>query len=165
MAAIDDLIRRYEAGAAILAYAAEGLDPDRARARPGPGTWSPAELVTHLLDADLVLADRMKRLIAEDAPALQAFDENAWIDRLDAQSMPVDEAVALFAANRRWMARILRKCSDADFALAGIHTEAGRVTLAEVLVKTVGHLDHHLRFLYGKRAHLGVALIPRYSAE
>ena len=57
----------------------------------------------------------MKRVIAEDEPVLQAFDENRWIERLDSQSMPVKEAVNLFAARRHWMTRILPQCSDADF--------------------------------------------------
>ena len=76
-----------------------------------------------------MIADRMKRVIAEDEPVLQAFDENRWIERLDSQSMPVEEAVNLFAAQRHWMTRILRKCSETDFNRAGIHTEAGRKRL------------------------------------
>jgi hypothetical protein len=118
-----------------------------------------------LLDSDLVIADRMKRVIAEKDPVLQAFDENAWIERLDSQSMPVEEAVALFAANRRWMTRILHNCSEADFARSGQHTEAGRKTLAELVASSISHLDHHLVFLYAKRAALGTAVPPRYTAR
>ena len=33
------------------------------------------------------------------------------------------------------------------------------------LAKITNHLDHHLRFLYTKRANLGVALAPRYTAR
>lgn len=158
-----ELIDRYEAGGPLLAYAASGLSPEQETARPGPGAWSIAELVAHLLDADLVLADRMKRLIAEDEPVLQAFDENAWIARLDSQGMPVEEAVNLFVANRQWMTRILKKCSDADFARMGTHSEAGRKSLAEVLATAANHVDHHLRFLYTKRGNLGVFIMPRYT--
>ena len=107
----------------------------------------------------------MKRLIAEDSPRLEAFDENAWIARLDSNAMPVDEAAALFAANRKWMARILRAQDESAFARSGIHSEVGRVTLAEVLVKAANHLDHHLKFLYAKRAKLGLAIYPRYTAN
>jgi hypothetical protein len=159
------VIDRYAEGGPLLVQAAAGLTPDLAREHPIPGTWSLAELVAHLLDADLVLADRMKRIIAEESPALQAFDHHAWVDRLGSHSQPPDEAAALFAANRRWMARILRAQDEATFGRAGIHTEAGRQTLAEVLVKTANHLDHHLQFLYAKRAKLGVAIYPRYTAN
>ncbi len=101
----------------------------------------------------------MKRIIAEDSPALLAFDENAWIDRLDSNAMPVDEAVALFEANRKWMARI----SEGPGTMRPIspgranHTEKGRQTLAEVLAYATNHLDHHLKFLYAKRAKLGMS--------
>jgi hypothetical protein len=63
------------------------------------------------------------------------------------------------------MTRVLRHCEQADFARVGIHTENGRLTLAALVANSVGHLDHHLRFLYGKRANLGVAIPPRYTAR
>ena len=47
--------------------------------------------------------------------------------------MPVEEAVNLFAANRRWMTRVLRGCVEADFGRAGQHSERGRMTLAELV--------------------------------
>ena len=159
------LIDRYAAGGPVLGYAASGLAPEQEMAHPGPGAWSVAELTAHLLDADLVLADRMKRVIAEEDPVLVAFDENAWIERLSAEAMRVEEAVNLFAANRHWMAQILRRCSEDDFARAGRHSEAGRQTLAEILSRVTNHLDHHLRFLYAKRANLGAAIPPRYTAR
>lgn len=71
------LIDRYSAGGAILAYAVAGLTVEQETAQPGPGAWSMAQLAAHLLDSDLVYADRMKRVIAEEEPTLLAFDENA----------------------------------------------------------------------------------------
>ena len=165
MSKAETVIDHYADGGPLLAYALAGLTPQQEQARPGPGTWSIAELAVHLLDSDLVIADRMKRVIAEEQPVLLAFDENAWLARLDSHAMPVDEAAALFAAHRRWMTRVLRNRTDADFARAGMHSEAGRKTLADLLAGAVSHLDHHLRFLYGKRANLGVAVPPRYSFE
>lgn len=159
------LIDRYAMGPAILAYAVSDLSREQQQARPGPGDWSIGELVVHLLDTDLVYADRMKRLIAEDDPVLQGFDETAWASRLGYQESSVEEAVSLLAGNRRWMTPILRRLADADFARKGQHSERGRMTLAEVLATVTNHLDHHLRFLYVKRANLGVALPPRYSSE
>jgi uncharacterized damage-inducible protein DinB len=159
------LIERYLAGGPLLSYAVGGLTPEQERARPGPGDWSIAQLIVHLLDTDLVFTDRMKRVIAENDPAYLAFDEKAWVERLGAESMNVGEAVQLLDANRRWMAQILSRCSESDFARAGRHSERGRQTLAELLAMVSNHLDHHLRFLYAKRANLGVALPPRYSVS
>jgi hypothetical protein len=161
----DSVIDRYAAGGPLLVYATSGLAPELATIRIGPGRWCVAELAAHLLDSDLVIADRIKRVIAEDEPVLLAFDEERWIDRLDSRAMPVEEAVSLFAAHRTWMTRILRNCSEADFARAGVHSQAGRKTLADLASTAVGHLDHHLRFLFGKRAALGFSIAPRYSVD
>ena len=159
------LIGRFADGGPLLVQAVAGLTPEQWRDHPIPGTWSVAELVGHVLDCDLVFADRMKRIIAEHEPTLQAFDESAWIAGLGSNEVPVDEAAALFAASRQWMARILRAQDESAFARSGLHTEKGRQTLAEVLAYATNHLDHHLRFLYAKRAKLGVAIYPRYTAN
>ena len=159
------VLDRFADGGPLLVQATSGLSPEQWREHPIPGTWSVAELVAHLLDCDLVFADRMKRIIAEDSPTLQAFDEQAWITGLVSNAAPVDEAAAFFAANRKWMARILKAQDDSSFARIGMHSEKGRQTLAEVLVYATNHLDHHLRFLYAKRAKMGVAIYPRYTAN
>ena len=163
MNSLDDVIDRYEDGGRILLAAIDGVSPEKGRERIGPGEWSISEVVAHLLDSDLVGADRIKRVIAEDHPILQAYDQDAWIARLDARSMPIDEAARLFALNREWMARILRNCEEADFGRIGHHTETGMKTLAALVTGYSGHLDSHLRFLYGKRGALGIGIIPRYS--
>jgi uncharacterized damage-inducible protein DinB len=165
MSKTDEVIDRYELGGQILVAAVKGLTPEQSRQRIAPGTWSIAEIAAHMLDSELVGIERMKRVIAEENPTLQAYDENAWIIRLDSNSMPMDEAAELFAANRRWMARILRKCTEADFARVGQHTEDGPKSLAKLLSGYVNHLDGHLRFLYGKRGALGVAMIPAYTQD
>jgi hypothetical protein len=163
MSALESLIDRYSNGGTLLVYAAGGLTLEQERARPGPGAWSIAELVAHLADSDLVAANRMKWVLAEPEPGLLNMEETAWVERLRYQEIPVEEAVNLFAANRHWMTRILRGCSEAEFARAGHHSVRGRVTLAELVTTYVNHLDHHLRYLYAKRANLGVSLEPRYS--
>jgi hypothetical protein len=163
--ALSALIDRYEAGGSILAYAVSGLSREQELARPGPGAWSTAELAAHLMDSDLVGADRMKRVISEPEPTLLAYDENAWVAHLGYQDLPVVEAVELFRANRQWMARVLRRLKPEDFERWGTHTERGRETLAHLLVNYAEHLDNHLKFLYAKRGNLGVAIYPRFSRD
>ncbi len=165
IAASHELIDRYAAGGPLLAYALTGLAAEHYKARPGPGVWSLGELVTHLVDSDVVGSDRMKRVIAEPGPILLAYDQDAWIARLGGDDLDPAEAVALFAANRRWTTSILRRVDEADFARFGDHTERGRETLAHLITGYVRHLDDHLRFLYAKRANLGIATVPRYSAD
>lgn len=161
------LIGRYASGGAILAYALSGLTPELERAAPGTGAgaWTFAELAAHLLDTELVYAERMKRVLAEENPMLVSFDENEWAIRLSYPDSPAGDAVSMIAMNRKWLTRILHTCSEADFARSGMHAEKGKMTLADLLAYVTNHLDHHLKFIYAKRANLGVALPPRYGSE
>ena len=65
------LIDKYEAGGEQLAQSIRSLTREDLLAKPkgGPelGKWTIHEVVIHMMDSDLIGADRMKRLIAEDA--------------------------------------------------------------------------------------------------
>ena len=156
-------IDQYARGIGLLSYITEGLKQPELLTRPGPGAWSTAEVVVHLLDSDLVIADRMKRVIAEENPPLVAFDENKWATRLHYEAQPTGAAAVLFDLNRRHMIEVLRRLDDAAFQRTGLHTERGPLTLAQLVQGAADHLDHHLRFIYEKREHLGRSLPARYS--
>jgi hypothetical protein len=113
--------------------------------------------VIHLLDSDLVLCDRMKRVIAEEKPLLMGFDETKFTQRLHYDAQDAALAADLFAKNRQLMYQVLSRLAGPDFDRSGIHSETGRVTLADLVQKAVDHLGHHLKFLNDKRRLLGTA--------
>ena len=157
------MIDEFARGIGLLYYATEGLTPLELRSRSGPGEWSIAQVVLHMMDSDLVGADRMKRVIAEDTPTLLAYDETKWAASLFYEEQPVATAAVLFDLNRRHVADVLRRLDDATFERAGIHTERGRETLEQLVCDYAAHLDHHLKFIYEKRQRLGRPIAPRYS--
>ena len=161
----DDLIQRYADGGPLLVYATAGIPEEHLRKRISPGEWSLAEVICHIVDSDLTAADRMKRVIAEKDPLLVNCEEDLWVKSLDYPNTPVEENVALFAANRKLTARVLKSLPEAAFARQGNHSVRGPVTLAGLLLEYVVHLDHHLRFIYGKRTNLGCPVPPRYTAQ
>ena len=67
MALIDD----YLAGPGLLRQAVAGMSRDQLLARPIPGKWSTLEVICHLADFEIVGADRIKRVIAENEPKFQ----------------------------------------------------------------------------------------------
>ena len=154
-----ELIERYAAGGEKLAQSVRGLTREDMLCAPPPdakvGRWSIQQLVMHVLDSDLVMADRMKRVIAEDNPPLLAFDETKWTERLHYEEQDVSEAIQLVDLNRRVIARVLRKLPDGDFARRGTHSEAGPKTLEQLVEGAVRHMDHHVQFVHDKRAHWG----------
>ncbi len=150
----NDLITAYAKATHILGYATTGLTREDYLATPGPGLWSLAEVTIHIVDAELVLADRIKRVIAEDNPALLAFDESKWKENLFYKPAAVAAAVRLFAANREYVSLILENISEEDLQRTGVHSQAGTLTLQAIIEKANWHFDHHINFLYAKRANI-----------
>lgn len=152
---LEDLIQAYGKATYILSYASSNLKREDLLATPGPGLWSITEVILHLVDCDLVFSDRIKRVIAEDNPSLMAFDENKWKENLSYKPENVPSATRLFAANREYISQILETIEEKDLQRTGMHSQAGSMTLQSIIEKANWHFDHHIRFLYAKRANIG----------
>lgn len=149
------VLDRYSQGPDLLRHSIQGLTTAQLQAFPVPGTWSIQQIIVHVLESDLIASHRMKRIIAEDNPTLQAYDETRFAKTLFYEDEPLDEVLALFALNRAQTARILRRLPAETFARRGTHNERGELRLDQMVQDYVEHVDHHLKFVYRKRELLG----------
>jgi hypothetical protein len=150
---IPSLIDQYAADAARLRESIAGLAPAQLQAFPIPGTWSIQQIVLHMMDSDLIGADRMKRVAVEkQPPTIIGYDETAFADGLSYQELNPQLACDVFEKNRQLTAEMLRRLPGEAFQRAGHHNEHGVMTLAEFLQNYVDHLLHHLQFIEKKRA-------------
>ncbi len=149
------MIERYAAGAGEVEKAIAGLVRQDFLAVPVPGTWSIQQIVIHLMDSDLIGADRMKRVIAEQNPPIIGYNETLFAQNLFYEKLDPFVAADVFRKNRELTAVILRSLPDDAFGRIGTHNEKGRVTLNELVATYVQHLEHHLGFLRHKRRLLG----------
>jgi len=154
----NNLVEQYAAGAKLLGQSIQGLSRGDLLAYPVPGTWSIQEIVLHLMDADLIASDRMKRVIAEENPPIVGYDEAAFSQKLFYDLQDPFVAAEIFRLNREQTAIILRKLPEAAFSRVGTHNERGKMTLADLVKLYSWHLDHHLGFLRHKRQLLGKPL-------
>ena len=149
------LIEQYDKGGDSLRMAIRGLEREDLLATPVPGSWSIQQIIMHLMDSDLILADRMKRVIAEENPSLIGYNESLFASRLFYEEQSVDDAVNILDLNRRNFAKVLRKLPDSAFDRIGTHNERGPMKLSDLLAGAVNHLKHHLGFIVDKREKLG----------
>lgn len=153
--AIQTLLTDYANGSVVLTEAVAGLTDAQLRRPAAPGKWSPLEVVAHIADAEILYADRLIRVLGMDQPALPSMDPDAVQSRLPGNDRDLAEELALIAAIRRRMVRILRGCSAEDFQRIGIHSEAGPLTAETLLQRVVRHLPHHAGIVRQKRPNLG----------
>lgn len=156
MAAMNELIEAYLEGPRQLRHAIAGMNKEQLHARPVPGKWSTLEVVCHLADFDPILADRMKRVIAEDKPALLGADEGRFAAALHYHERDVEEEMAIIDNTRRQLARILGKLPAEALNRVGVHNERGPRTLEQLLTTAINHIPHHVKFIQEKRQALGL---------
>jgi len=137
------LLEAYARGPAELAAALASVPEGRRSVRPVPGRWSAREIALHLWHTELAMAFRMARAVAEPGTPVPAFDQDRWVERLG-PAEDVDLALAAFAALRAALAAALRRLPPEAWSGTAVHPEAGAVTLAEWLERTVRHTAHHV---------------------
>jgi uncharacterized damage-inducible protein DinB len=157
MSRIAQLTEEYLAGVNTLRQAVAGMSRDQLAARPVKDRWSTQEVVCHLADFDPIIADRMKRVIAEETPALVGADENRFAAALAYASRDVEEELAIIEQTRRQMARILRTLPEGALARVGDHNERGPLTLEQLIQNAIRHIPHHAKFILEKKQALGLA--------
>ena len=147
-----ELIATYAQGIDDLRSAVVGMTLEQVLARPIPGKWSTVECVGHIADTEIFFTDRIVRTIAMDRPLLMSPDENLYIERIDYQGLNLDEQLDLFGALRRHAVRILRAQPPEAWSRTAVHSESGLLTLRQLVLQAVRHLQHHLPFIAEKRA-------------
>jgi hypothetical protein len=156
MASMQTLIDDYLNGPKTLRAAVAGMTRAQLLARPVAGKMSTLEVICHLADFDPILADRMKRVIAEDNPTLVGADENRFLAALAYHDRDAEEELAIIEHTRSQMARILRKLPAGALERIGTHTERGPRTLEQLFVGAIEHIRHHVKFIHEKRKALEI---------
>jgi hypothetical protein len=158
MPSLAQMIEGYLEGPATLRKAVAGMNREQVQARPVAGKWSTLEVVCHLADFDPILADRMKRIIAEDKPQLLGADEKHFAAALAYHQRELEEELTLIEKTRSQMARILRALPAEALNRVGVHNERGPLTLERMIATATNHIPHHVKFIQEKRQALGLSV-------
>ena len=109
-----------------------------------PGKWSVRFLLHHLADSETVLAERIRRVISEGRRVLWAFEQDAWAERLEYRTMPLELSRDLYAAARAGTRYLAAAHYERLGHLEWVHSETGVRTLKEEFDKVAWHNEHHL---------------------
>lgn len=137
------LIERYTQGYQELAEVVSQLGDAALDTHPGEGGWSPREIVHHLADAELMGAVRLRRLLSEERPPIQGYDQEEYSHKLY-YDRPIASSLEVFRSIRHANAELLERLSEEEWAREGTHSERGRYTLDDWLEVYTGHLHTHV---------------------
>jgi len=141
---LDDALAVLDRTPATLSALLSGLSLGWVLATEGEGSWSPFDVLGHLIHGERTdWIPRARHILAGDARPFEPFDRHAML--AESRGKGLDELLETFARLRAENLAELRamKLSPVDLERTGPHPELGAVTLRQLLATWVVHdLDH-----------------------
>src|SRR5436309_14010822 len=138
-----ELIARYRDGNNEVTSSLEGFPTDLLTKHPIPGKWSAAEIVHHPADSETTSALRLRRLLVEDHPLIQGYDQDAFAARLSYNNRDIAPALDAFRCARATTAQLFDFMEDKDWRREGTHSESGAYTAEDWLTIYAAHAHNH----------------------
>jgi len=148
MSEIATLLERFRRGPEVLAMVLTGVFGEEEDFTTAPGKWSIRQIIAHLADTELVLATRLRMVIAQDNPPLTAFDQEAWARNLDYAHRKPKQSLESLRRLRAENHELLKGLPEATFERQGTHSERGPVTLHKLVEDYSGHTENHARQMH-----------------
>ncbi len=139
----DELVARYREGPDVVERTVAGLTDEELDHRPADGGWSPRQVVHHLADSEMASAIRLRKLLVEDSPTIQGYDEEEYARGLHYDTRPIAPSLAALRAARETTASILDHLTDEDWTRTGTHTESGEYSVQTWLEIYAAHAHDH----------------------
>jgi len=152
MSEVPELLERLRRGAELVAVSITGAAGSELDFIPAPGKWSIRQIVAHLADSEMVAGMRLRRIIAEDHPKLEAYDQDAWAANLDYARRKTSQALETFRRIRGENYELLKDLPPSAFDREGIHSERGPMSLKSLLQLIAEHAEGHAAQLRARRA-------------
>jgi hypothetical protein len=134
-----------------LAELVETIGPQRLEAPPAPGKWSARDIISHLADAEVAFAFRLRQTLAEDHHVIQPFDQDSWAKSYTACDAQL--ALAALAALRAWNVALIRSVKPGDWSKTVTHPERGTMTFQTLVETMAGHDRNHIKQVESIAAH------------
>lgn len=127
-----------------LARTIEGLSDDELQRPESAGKWSVAQVIAHLAQFEMIVALRVRNILAGDTPSLFAFDQERW-NRDVYRGEPAAELLEQLRFLRGMNLKLLERLSPAEWDRAGIHPQYGHNTIRQLIARFEKHQEKHLK--------------------
>ncbi|HUP70253.1 MAG TPA: DinB family protein [Acidimicrobiales bacterium] len=137
-------VERLKATARDLVSLVGAAEPARLGREPAPEEWSAAAVIAHLADTEAVYGVRLRKMLTEDRPVLETFDEHVWAQRFGPLEPAVKDSLQRWRSLREANTRIFDSLSDDEWELVGVHSRRGPMTVVALAEAVVAHDRNHL---------------------
>jgi hypothetical protein len=129
----------------ILRQLTAGRSEHELRRPEAPGKWSVVQVVQHQADTELVFGFRLRMVLSHERPALAAYDQDLWAEKLLYAEVALEDALDQFTALRRSNLALLARQPEAALDRVGLHAERGEESARHLANLAAGHDLAHRR--------------------
>jgi len=148
----EEILKTLRATPVVLRALVGEIELDRLRTRPAAGEWAIIEVVGHLADTEERALGRVRRMLAEDTPYLEPFDQEALAEqRRYLDDLDLNQELARLEQLRREHVAVLEALDAPGWQRTGRHGEHGEMSVelyeTHVAAEEVDHLAQIARLL------------------
>ena len=135
---------RLETQLDVVPMLLRGATPETLKFRPASGAWSVHENLAHLARHHALMLERLHRILAENAPALDRYraeDDSSWPEW---SHLSTGEVLRRLSALRAEIVQLIRGLSADDASRVGIHPLLGEMSIPLWVEFFLLHEAHHL---------------------
>lgn len=135
-------LEQFRTGYRAVEDALDGAGEKELDRRPPSGEWTAREIVHHLADSEANAYVRLRRLIAEDEPVIQGYDEPEYARRLH-YDRPIAASLAVLRAVRAASLELLEALTPNEWSRSGRHSDSGAYSVDDWLRIYAKHSPDH----------------------
>jgi hypothetical protein len=119
-------------------------DARAAARRPSPNTWSPKEVLGHLIDSAANNHQRFVRAQQNDPLTLPGYEQNHWVRSQGYQDADWPHLVALWTHLNLHLADVMARVPADTYSVQCVIDDSQPISLEFLIVDYLGHLKHHM---------------------
>ena len=124
--------------------AVKGFTDEELQWKPAPDKWSVTEVVTHLVDSNLVNSYRIRQVLTESHAQLAPYAHDDWVLSQQSNQTPMQELLLIYEAVTRYNALLLSRLDDSAWDKYGWE-DTHSYTLRHIIeVFIARHVDIHM---------------------
>ena len=122
----------------------QNIPLDKFDYRYAEGKWTIKDIIQHIIDAERIFAYRALRFARNDKTALPGFDENDYVDEVQADKRSLQDLLTELAIVRQATLALFKSFSNNELLRTGIASN-NPVSVRALGFTIIGHQNHHQR--------------------
>ena len=110
----------------------------------GEGKWNVRQILNHIVDAETVLYERIRRTIANPGQTLAGFEQDLWVEKLEYNKFPLKINRDIFISVRQAIIYLAAEYYEDYGHHEAFHSRTGAKNLKHFFDKVASHNQGHL---------------------